>query len=130
MKKKDEIKADMLLKQLRITPRIYHFEKHVGPFTAITIADDRLSWAGVRRALNSALCHLEEVPSFFPSTQLLNRLHKHDDIYGIAVCDRRDRFNRQRGRTIAKGRLGKHLVRKGQETGYIYPGYTSGGTGR
>jgi hypothetical protein len=30
-------------------------------------------------------------------------------IYGVTICDRRDTFNRQRGRIIAKGRLLKHL---------------------
>jgi hypothetical protein len=112
MKKKDEMMADKRLKELGVTPRIYHFEKDIGPFTAISIADDRLTWAGARAAVNQALLHLEQVPSFFPATQLIKRLHEHDYIFGLTVCDRRDYFNRQRGRTIAKGRLAKHLKQK------------------
>lgn len=119
MKKKDEIQADKRLKELSVTPRIYHFEKDIGPFTAISIADDRLTWAGARRVLNHALLHMEQVPTLTPATQLINRLREHDDIFGLAVCDRRDQLNRQRGRTIAKGRLAKHLkqleVKKGNE---------------
>lgn len=110
MKKKDEIKADNRLRELGVCPRIYHFENFLVPFIAITIADHRLTWMGARRAVDKALSHMG--PSISPATSFIRMMHEHDDIYGLAVCDRRDSFNRQRGRTIAKGRLWKHLKEK------------------
>ena len=108
MKKKDERKADFGLKQLGITPRIYIFEKNVKPFTAITIAEDRLTWAGVRRELDNIIprvnIHLHE-----KATRLLKELRL-KDLYGVAICDIQEpNINRRLGRTIAKGRLLKHL---------------------
>jgi hypothetical protein len=114
MKKRDEKLVDSRLEKMGIEPCIYHFEKDTGPFTAISIAEDRLTWAGARRVLNHALRHMERVPSLTPATQLINRLREHDDVFGLAVCDRRDQLNRQRGRTIAKGRLWKHLKQGGK----------------
>lgn len=112
MKKNDEIEADYGLKQLGITPRIYVFEKNVEPFNAITIAEDRLTWAGVRRELDRILPHVR----FYPherAIRLRRELHR-KDIYGIAICDPREpNLNRRRGRTIAKGRLLKHLKKIG-----------------
>ena len=55
MKNKDEQIADARLKQLGVTPRIYHFVKNVEPFTAITIAEDVLTLAGARRELDLLL---------------------------------------------------------------------------
>jgi hypothetical protein len=43
------------------------------------------------------------------ASYLLRNLAHNRHIYGVAICDRRDQFNRQRGRIIAKGRLLKHL---------------------
>lgn len=45
------------------------------------------------------------------ATQFLQRMRK-ENFYGISVCDKRDTFNRQRGRIIAKGRFLKYLKKK------------------
>jgi hypothetical protein len=116
MKNKLEQKLDSSLKRLKITPRVYHYLNDVEPFSAVTIVEDRLTWAGVRREIDDAYhgswCVPREAVPFdtktSPATRLLDRL-KEKDIYGVTICDRRDTFNRQRGRIIAKGRLLKHL---------------------
>lgn len=110
MKKKDEIKADKRLKELGVTPRIYHFEAGVRPFTAITIADNALTWVGARSVLVNILPELD-LYSHEKATRLREELRRRY-VYGVAICDSRDQLNRQRGRTIAKGRLWKHLKQK------------------
>jgi hypothetical protein len=112
MKRKDELKTDQGLKQLGITPRIYLFEKNVKPFTAITIAEDRLTWAGVRRELNRIIPRVSIYPHG-KATRLREELRR-IDIYGVGICDPQEQnINRRRGRTIAKGRLLKHLKKIG-----------------
>lgn len=111
MKKKDERNADLGLKQLGVIPRIYHFETHVEPFTAITIAEDILTLAGVRRELDIII--YQDLPFFTyeKATRCREKLRK-KGIWGVAICDQRDPLNRRRGRTIAKGRLLKHIRRE------------------
>jgi len=113
MKKKDERIADLGLKQLGVNPQIHHFETEVGPFTAITIAEDALlqSYENrimVRRIIDKIVWGI--LPSYphEKATKLRSVLAKRN-IFGVSICDSRDYFNRQRGRTIAKGRLLKHL---------------------
>jgi len=108
MKKKDEKMADLGLKQLGVNPQIYHFETRVKPFTAITIAVELLSWTSLRASLDDII--MKTLP-FLPhekATQLRESLAQRG-IHGVSICDSRDGFNRQRGRTIAKGRLLKQL---------------------
>jgi len=109
MKKKDERIADSGLKQLGVTPQIYHFEKGVGPFTAITVADDILPWSSVRHSLNFILTTILPTVIHEKATRLRLELAQLHDIYGVSICDSRDAFNRRQGRTTAKGRLLKHL---------------------
>lgn len=111
-KKKDEQKADFRLQQLGVTPRIYHFEMHVEPFTAISIAEDVLTWAGVRRELDTIIYHHLPFYQHEKATRCREKLRK-KGIWGVAICEQRDTINRQRGRTIAKGRLWKHLKQEG-----------------
>jgi len=117
MKKKDERIADLGLKQIGVTPLIYHFESQVEPFTAITVADDILHWSSVRHSLNFILPTILPTVTHEKATRLRLELAQLRDIYGVSICDGRDQFNRQRGRTIAKGRLLKHLkgAREGVE---------------
>lgn len=111
-KKKDEIDADRRLEQLGVMPRIYHFETHVEPFKAITIAEDRLTSAGVRRELDRILPHVRSYPH--EKATRLRKALREIDIYGVAICDSQEPdMNVTRGRTIAKGRLGKHLKKIG-----------------
>lgn len=114
MKKKDERKADLGLKRLRITPRIYHFETHVEPFTAITVAEDILTWAGVRMELDTIIYQHLPLYQHEKATKCIEKLRK-KGIWGVAICDQRETINRQRGRTIAKGRLWKHLKKQAEK---------------
>lgn len=106
MKSKIEQKLDTEFEKLKVTPRVFHFVKDILPFTALTIADERLTWFGAQSELTIAYSQTSKF--FFSYTRLLDTLRKRD-IYGVAICDKRDQFNRQRGRIIAKGRLLKHL---------------------
>jgi hypothetical protein len=104
------------LKQLGITPWIYHFETAVSPFTAITIAEDCFSRESVRVRLDHILSNVLPALPHEKATRLRKELAQ-DNIYGVAICDLRDHLNRPRGRTIAKGRLLKHLKREGMKLG-------------
>ena len=116
MKKRDEKMADLRLKQLGVNPQIYHFEYRVEPFTAITIADNIMSWATVRGAIDDILSTILPCILHEKATRLREELEQWG-IYGVSICDRRDQLNRQRGRTIAKGRLLKHLKQKEVKNG-------------
>lgn len=108
MKKKDEKMADLGLKQLGVNPQIYHFDTRVKPFTAITIAGNAFSWVSVRATLDDILTKVLPRCPHEKATRLRIELTQRG-IYGVGICDASDQLNRQRGRTIAKGRLLKHL---------------------
>lgn len=110
MKKKDEREADLGLKQLGVTPRIYYFETAVSPFTAIIIAEDCFSRESVRARLDHVLSNVLPALLHEKATRLRKELAQ-ENIYGVAICDQRDTLYRQRGRTIAKGRLLKHILK-------------------
>ena len=105
-----EQKLDREFELMNVKPRVYHFLEEIIPFSAITICDvSGRSWQGMRQVLDISLTH--ELPSwkyYFPAIRVLIALHARE-IYGVALCDYHDAFNRQRGRIIAKGRLLKHL---------------------
>jgi len=105
MRKKDEQIADARLKQLGVTPMIYHFVKDVEPFNAITIADDTCSWEGAKKEIDSLL---KDVYWWWLSSEFKRQLRL-SGIYGVAVFAGYNRFNRRIGRTIAKGKLAKYL---------------------
>lgn len=111
MKNKDERKVDQELEKFGVSPRIYHFQTQVEPFTSITIAEDRLTWAGARRELDKIFPRVD-INLHGKATRLRAELRR-IDIYGVAICDLRDEFDRRRGRTIAKGRFLKHLKKIG-----------------
>jgi hypothetical protein len=108
MKKKDERETDLGLKQLGVAPRIYYFDTYVEPFTAITIACEMMTRPEVRGKLDAVI--YQDLPFYQheKATRCRQRLRK-NGIWGVARCDQRDSVNRRRGRTIAKGRLWKHL---------------------
>ena len=108
MKKKDEQMADARLKQLGVTPMIYHFVKNVKSFNAITIVDDTYTWAGAKREIDSLLKD-EGSECWHGSTRLLKRQLRQSGIYGVAVFCGHNKFNRRIGRTIAKGKFAKYL---------------------
>lgn len=116
MKSKTEINLDKEFEKLGIRPRVYHFVENVYPYRAITVAMDSrelntpLLWELVWIRVNSAIGYVA-VYNYNRTTELIKRL-KAEDIYGVAICDIKDQFNRRRGRIIAKGRLLKHLKKK------------------
>ena len=113
MKKRDEKLVDSRLEKMGIEPRIYHFEVSVWPFRMITIANTRWNWGEVRRIIDFILANVVSRFEHERSTMMLQEL-RNRGIYGVAICEQRDQLNRQRGRTIAKGRLWKHLQQKGK----------------
>jgi len=109
MKKKDEKMADLGLKQLGVNPQIYHFDSRTKPFTAITIAENVFSWVSIRTTLDDILTRVLPAYPHEKATKLRLELAQRN-IFGVSICDSGDYFNRRRGRTIAKGRLLKHLT--------------------
>lgn len=110
MKSKTEKKLDVEFKKLGVIPRIYHF-LDIPLFNAVTIAiSDNRTYGDIKsiilksRQAEYYLCQHAEY--------LLLHLGFLPDIHGVAICDIRDQFNRQRGRIIAKGRLLKHLKKE------------------
>jgi hypothetical protein len=114
MKKRDEQLADSRLEKMGIAPSIYHFDVPVYPFRAITIADTQWGWDVVRKMIEGIVTGPVSKVIHERSTLMMQELHDRG-IYGVAICDARDQLNRQRGRTIAKGRLWKHLKRGQKE---------------
>ena len=108
MKKKDEKLVDLRLKKMGIEPRIYHFAVSIWPFRMITIANPDWSWGAVMRIIDIILADVISRFEHNRSTMMLQELRDRG-ICGVAICEQRDQLNRQRGRTIAKGRLWKHL---------------------
>lgn len=106
MKNTLERKLDAEFERMDVKPFIHHFI-NVPPFSAITIVSFHSSW----REIADYLREDSKNPLSFinQASYLLRNLACNRHIYGIAICDRRDMFNRQRGRIIAKGRLLKHL---------------------
>ena len=111
MKNKLEKKIDEELEKLDVRPRIFHYTEDVTPFTAVTIAETLGgTWAEVKDILEYRLDKVNIV--LYHKASILRRDLKKNSIIGVAICDRRDQFNRQRGRVIAKGRLLKYLKKE------------------
>jgi hypothetical protein len=111
MKKKDEMLVDSRLNELGITPKIYHFDIPMYPFRTITVADTRWSWDELRRIIYAIATGPISKIVHGRSTLMMQELRDRR-IFGVAICEHRDQLNRPRGRTIAKGRLWKHLKEK------------------
>ena len=107
MKSKIEKKLDEEFEKLGIRPRIYHF-RDIPLFNAVTIAiPNNRTYEDIKNIILKT-----RRPGFYVrqhAEYLLSHLGFLPDIHGVAICDIRDQFNRQRGRIIAKGRLLKHL---------------------
>lgn len=110
MKLEREEKAlDREFGKMGVKPRVYHF-RDVSPFNCVTVVteDTKHSWKEI-----AGWIWKYTATGFNPATHLLEKLVKLKGIHGIAICDRRDQFDRQEGRTRAKRRLLRHL--KGRE---------------
>jgi len=117
MKSKVEEKLDSEFEELGVKPRVYHFTEGIAPFNAITIVDDNKNWTWktMRGSLDNAFTReYLWLRGYSPATRFIFAL-KQMHLYGVAICDHRDQFNRKLGRIIAKGRLLKHLKNKGEE---------------
>ena len=117
MKSKVEERLDIEFEKLGVKPHVYHFTDDVEPFNAITIVDDcdvpvggsKKSWSSKRRVIDNVFeREYLWMQMGCPATRFIQGL-KMSHIYGVAICDKRDQFNRQRGRIIAKGRLLYHF---------------------
>ena len=116
MKKRDEKKADLGLEQLGINPSVYHFRTGVAPFTAITIVDNEKSWITTKSILDNIISEIDWGTKlfYFSKVRYFKELLHENHIYGFALCSRDDCFNKPCGRTIAKGRLLRHI--RGRKT--------------
>lgn len=113
MKSKTEKKLDEEFERIGVKPNVYHFRdiylEDTFRFTAITVA----AMANCKK--NNIINDINACgrPDFYlhnHASHLLRGLTARS--YGVAICDKRDQFNRQRGRIIAKGRLLKHLKKE------------------
>lgn len=108
-RKSGEKELDKEFEKMGVKPRVYHF-KDIRRFGCVTIAteDTRYDW----NDLVSFIWKYTDETGFNPATNLLERLRAHKNIYGVAICDKRDQFNRREGRTKAKGKLLGYLKNK------------------
>jgi len=114
MKTKVELELDKAYESIGVKPRIYHFVYHfidVYPFRAVTVATDNpeYTWNDIKEFIEDDIWESRIVSEYNRATHLLRKLEVSYNFHGVAICDRRDQFNRQRGRVIAKGRLLKYL---------------------
>lgn len=111
MKSKVEEELDKEFEKMGVKPRIYHF-RDVYQFNGVTVVTEntKYSWKDIAEFIWK---YTEN--EFSPATHLLERLIEFKDLYGVAICDRCDQFSRQQGRNRAKGRLLKHLIKKGEQ---------------
>lgn len=97
--------------RMGVKPFIHHFT-NIPPFSAITIVSFHSSWKEIadyiREESKSPLSFINQ------ASYLLENLACKRYIYGVAICDGRDTFNRQWGRVLAKLRLVKHLKEMGE----------------
>ena len=113
MKKKDETLVDLRLGKLGIEPNIFLFDLNVAPFRGIMIAETSKTWLTIRGMLHDIWGNvMTTITDIEKPTRLREELRKRG-IYGVAICDIHDQFDLPLGRTIAKGRLWKHLKSEG-----------------
>ena len=112
MKSKLEEDLDKEFEKLNMKLRVYHYTEPYLSFNAITIVtnDNNTDWISIAEDIQKSLKQIRE-KEFNHSTELLHEMAT-KDYYGVAICNKRDTFNRQRGRIIAKGRLLKILKEK------------------
>jgi len=113
MKTRMEKRMDVEFDKLGVKMRIFHFMEDVTPFGGITIVDlydcKAPSWRDMRKTLDIVFKREHLWMRYHcPATRFIQGLILYH-IYGVAICDKRDQFNRQRGRVIAKGRLLKRI---------------------
>lgn len=104
--KEIEKELDKEFKKMGVKPRIYHF-RDVNRFECVTVVTEDTKYN--RDDIASFIWKYTDRSGFNPATHLIERLIEHKDMYGIAICNEHDIFNRQEGRERAKRRLMRHL---------------------
>lgn len=124
MKSKLEQEIDKELEVIGVRSYVYHVRAYdegsyqrqlLRMFNGITIVDVKLRpstdfEADVYRMIEELKEKLKRFAraDLHPATWMMKELNEMG-YYGVAICDSRDNFSRERGRVIAKGRLLKHL---------------------
>ena len=106
--KEIEEQMDSEFEKLGIKTSVYHF-RNVYPFNGVTVVSEKheYNWEHI-----AAFIPLRTAEGFNPATHLLERLIGFYDLYGVAICDKRDTFSRREGRLRAKRRLLRHLKKR------------------
>ena len=104
--KEIERRMDREFKKYGIKTRVYHF-RGIHPFNSVTVvtANAKYNWETIATFINMNT----DTRKFNAATHLLEGLSEFHDLYGVAICDRRDTFSRQEGRCRAKRRLLRRL---------------------
>ena len=117
MKNKTEIRLDKEFERIGVKIIIYHYTE-VSPFNGITIATvnspNQMIHYYTWKEIGNFIYECSKVAfeqEYNHTTQLLKELAQTYYIHGVSICNKRDQFNKQRGRIIAKGRLLKWLQR-------------------
>ena len=109
--KEIEKQMDEEFEKLGVRPRVYHFRKYPSvtpyPFNGVTVVTENptYNWEIVAGFIKQNT----NTKGLNPATHLLERLIGFYDLYGVAICDKRDTYSRQEGRRRAKRRLLRHL---------------------
>ena len=107
--KEIEKQMDKEFEKYGINTRVYYF-REVPPFNAVTVVTSSpYLWGEIASIIS-------EYPLtsllFHPAAYLLQKLALVHDLHGVAICDKRDAFNRQEGGCRAKRRLLRHLKKR------------------
>ena len=110
--KKIENQMDREFKKLKVKPHVYYF-KDVPSFQGVTVVTAMPAhWDSIASSISDSQ---QSYHLFNSATYLLQNLAAVHDLYGVAICDKRDTFSRQEGRLRAKRRLLRHLKGRGDE---------------
>ena len=111
MKSKIEKKLDGEFEKFGVKPKIYHFtvdDIPCLPFKAVSVITiDGRSWKRLYEIIEESSRFLLKCTHSY-ATEMISMLQE-KNIYGVAICDPRDQFNRKYGRIKAKGRLLQYL---------------------
>lgn len=118
-KSRRERALDEQFERMNVKPQVYHF-LNIGSFKAVTVAQIPLrgqeGWGGYIYDYQTIRERIQKYPSCecassYPLMSLLCMLKKMN-IYGVAICNKDDVFNKYYGRMKAKGRLLQHILKE------------------
>ena len=109
--KEIEEQMDREFEKRGINLRVYHF-RGIYPFNSVTVVTENVEYNW--ELIAAFIKHNVNTKGFNPATHLLEKLIAFFDLYGIAICDKRDTFSRQEGRCRAKRILLRHLKGRGK----------------